>query len=492
MRDYFYICTMKTATKVKTSLKKLKLRATSLKLKSAALVSQDKLRQLQVVQYYRNSIAWTRHLDHRLKVHNTAPKEIDETERKCSNCGHHYSGRVCPQCGQVGTWSRYTWKQALLNLLDIWGLGNRPMFRTLQELFVRPGYMIQDYLNGCRQFYFPPFKLVAIAVVFLIFVGWLTGVHRLSPFSYLTEIIGLNEVADWEGVKAFVESKLDSIKSVFDVSNVEITTALKSLIAAITWFMWFLSRNMLYEWLFIGAVLGICIWIAFIKVSKYNFVETYIFLTYVMAQFLLCLIPGTLLVWLKGSLASVSPFLQHCAGYAFNAYSIAVVLLLLVVFRQFYGLTWKSTIMHLLLSLLVGLALVIVIGSLITSVLQKNYDVVGTIICDTFAMALIVRGFSFANQFLRANKQSVTRVVEYSCKVAMLVILYIFKLDGIIALKPVFLNSILIVIAMMIYAPLAVSLSLLPVAVYKNYQSTWRALLALLPVVILWVAIRSL
>jgi hypothetical protein len=124
--------------------------------------------------------------------------------------------------------------------------------------------------------------------------------------------------------------------------------------------------------------------------------------------------------------------------------------------------------------------------------LQKNYDVVGSIICDTFAMALIIRGFSFANQFLRANKQSVTRVVEYSCKVAMLVILYIFKLDGIIALKPVFLNSILIVIAMMIYAPLAVSLSLLPVAVYKNYQSTWRALLALLPVVILWVAIRSL
>lgn len=483
---------MKTAIKVKTSLQKLRLKAKSLKLKSTALVSHNKLKRLKTVKYYRNSKAWSRRLDHRLQQHRTVPDAIDETERRCTNCGHHYSGRVCPQCGQVGTWSRYTWKQAFLNLLDIWGLGNRPMFRTLHELFMRPGYMIRDYLNGCRQFYFPPFKLVAIAVVFLIFVGWLTGVHGLSPFSFLTENIGLSEVADWEGVKAFVDAKLDSIKSIFDISNVEITTSLKSVITAITWFVWFLSRNMLYEWLFIGAVLGICIWMAFIKVSKYNFVETYIFLTYVMAQFLLCLIPGTLLVWLKGSLASVSPFLQHCAGYAFIAYSIAVVLLLLTVFRQFYGLTRKSTVLHLLLSLLVGFVMIIVIGALITNILQKNYDVVGTIMCETVAIALIVRGFSFADQFLRANKKSVTRVVDYSCKVAMLVIFYTFKCDSIFAIEPAFLNYILILILMMIYAPLAVSLSLLPIAVYKNYQSTWRALLALLPVAILWVVIRSL
>ena len=55
-----------------------------------------------------------------------------------------------------------------MNFLDIWGLGNRPMFRTLRELFWRPGYMVRDYLNGHRQFYFPPFKLLAVVIVFLI------------------------------------------------------------------------------------------------------------------------------------------------------------------------------------------------------------------------------------------------------------------------------------------------------------------------------------
>jgi len=43
--------------------------------------------------------------------------------------------------------------------LDVWGLGNRGMFRTLRDLVLRPGYMIRDYLSGMQMAYFPPFKL---------------------------------------------------------------------------------------------------------------------------------------------------------------------------------------------------------------------------------------------------------------------------------------------------------------------------------------------
>jgi len=482
---------MKTFSKLKTSLKKLQLKATNLQAKCSALLRPENLKRLKVVKCYRDCKAWNRRLDHRLQLHTTAPDIIDETERKCSNCGHHYSGRICPQCGQAGTWSRYTWKQAILNLMDIWGLGNRPMFRTLRELYTRPGYMIRDYLNGRRQFYFPPFKLVAVAVVLLIFVGWLTGVHGLSPLSFFAESIGLDEVHDWDGIKPFVETKLETYTNALNISGIEISSALKSVIAAIMWFVLFLSKNMLYEWLFIGAVLGICIWIAFYRVSKYNFVETYIFLTYVLAQFLLCLIPGTLLIWLGGSVASLSPLLQQCAGYAFVAYSIAVVLLLTVVFRQFFGLTWMSTVLHLLLTLLVGLTLFTLTGVIITSISQHAYDIVADILLFSIAIALIVRGFSFAKRLLKANKEAVPRAVNYGCKAAMLSILFIFKCMS-IAIVPVFLYYIVIVIAMLVFAPLSVSLSLLPVAVYKNYHSTWRAMLSLLPAAILIVVMMSL
>ena len=225
--------------------------------------------------------------------------------------------------------------------------------------------------------------------------------------------------------------------------------------------------------------------------NKYNSVETYIFLTYVLAQFLLCLIPGTLLIWLEGSLASVSPFLQQCAGYAFVAYSCAVIFLLIVVFRQFFGLTWMSTVLHLLLTLLVATTLLYLIGLLITAISQKLYDVVGNIIVFTIAIALIVKGFSYAKQFLKANKEAVPRAVNYGCKAAMLVILYTLKCMS-IDIEPVFLSYILILIAMVVFAPLSVSLSLLPVAVYKKYHSTSRALLSLLPIAILFIVMASI
>ena len=48
---------------------------------------------------------------------------------------------------------------AFLNFLDVWGLGNRGMFRTIRDLVLRPGYMIRDYLKGMQMAYFPPFNM---------------------------------------------------------------------------------------------------------------------------------------------------------------------------------------------------------------------------------------------------------------------------------------------------------------------------------------------
>ena len=120
------------------------------------------------------------------------------------------------------------------------------MFRTLKELFWRPGYMIRDYLNGHRQFYFPPFKLVAVAVVLLVFVGWLTGVHGLSPLSFFAEVVGLDKVTDWEGIKAFVAAKLDAAADALQITGATDLSNLRAFLSAIVWLVWFLSRNMLF------------------------------------------------------------------------------------------------------------------------------------------------------------------------------------------------------------------------------------------------------
>ena len=78
---------------------------------------------------------------------------------------------------------RYSFKKAFLLFLDVWGLGNRGMFRTLRDLILRPGYMIRDYLQGMQMAYFPPFKMffLLIALTLLVENGVnIRGVNRME------------------------------------------------------------------------------------------------------------------------------------------------------------------------------------------------------------------------------------------------------------------------------------------------------------------------
>ena len=98
--------------------------------------------------------------------HQVAP--LSEEHHECATCGTHYEGNYCPRCGQSSRIGRYSFKNAILLYLDVWGLGNRGMFRSIRDLLLRPGYMIRDYLRGMQMAYFPPFKLF-----FLLIALWL-------------------------------------------------------------------------------------------------------------------------------------------------------------------------------------------------------------------------------------------------------------------------------------------------------------------------------
>ena len=96
-------------------------------------------------------------------------KKSDE-QHHCYTCGEEYHGNYCPQCGQSASIGRYSFKNALLLFLDVWGMGNRGMFRTLRDLILRPGYMIRDYISGMQMAYFPPFKLLFLLTAFLLVI----------------------------------------------------------------------------------------------------------------------------------------------------------------------------------------------------------------------------------------------------------------------------------------------------------------------------------
>ena len=86
---------------------------------------------------------YKRFLEWKLQPHQVSP--LSEEAHECPTCGTNYQGNYCPRCGQSARIGRYSLKKALLLFLDVWGMGNRGMFRTLRDLLLRPGYMIRDY-----------------------------------------------------------------------------------------------------------------------------------------------------------------------------------------------------------------------------------------------------------------------------------------------------------------------------------------------------------
>jgi hypothetical protein len=79
-------------------------------------------------------------------------------------------GNYCPRCGQSAIVGRFSFKKATLLFLDVWGLGNRGMFRSIRDLMLRPGYMIRDYISGMQSAYFPPFKMFFLLATFSLLV----------------------------------------------------------------------------------------------------------------------------------------------------------------------------------------------------------------------------------------------------------------------------------------------------------------------------------
>ena len=130
------------------------------------------------------------------KPHEVAP--LSDTPRCCSSCGTAYQGNYCPRCGQAAAIGRFSFKKALLLFIDVWGVGNRGMFRSIRDLMLRPGYMIRDYLRGMQSAYFPPFKmfflLTALALVVEHGFSFLPGeIENGSPKT--TEVLEEEKIA---------------------------------------------------------------------------------------------------------------------------------------------------------------------------------------------------------------------------------------------------------------------------------------------------------
>lgn len=95
----------------------------------------------------------------------------------CANCEHPVNGQYCSNCGQsVKDFHRPFFSVLSDSLGDALSLDNK-FFHTLIPLFVRPGYLTKEFMNGRRVRYTPPFRLY----LFLTFFAFLLLSHNHMP-----------------------------------------------------------------------------------------------------------------------------------------------------------------------------------------------------------------------------------------------------------------------------------------------------------------------
>jgi hypothetical protein len=89
----------------------------------------------------------------------------------CANCGALLQGAFCHLCGQsADPHHRSIWHLALESLEDIFHADGR-LLRTLPSLFLFPGRLARDLMEGRRARHVPPFRLFLVSLVLFIFAA---------------------------------------------------------------------------------------------------------------------------------------------------------------------------------------------------------------------------------------------------------------------------------------------------------------------------------
>ena len=148
---------------------------------------------------------------------------LSNEQHTCPTCGTQYEGNYCPRCGQSARVGRYSFKNMFKLFLDVWGLGNRSMFRSLRDLILRPGYMIRDYLKGMQMAYFPPFKMFFLLTTFSLIVSSglnLKGENKLAKENVETEVTISEDATDDSSVESEASQDVnDDSQKMKDLDN---------------------------------------------------------------------------------------------------------------------------------------------------------------------------------------------------------------------------------------------------------------------------------
>ena len=275
---------------------------------------------MEVKDRYRRFGEWKQ------RSHQVAP--LSDEAHECATCGTHYEGNYCPRCGQSARIGRYSFKKALLLFLDVWGVGNRGMFRSIRDLILRPGYMIRDYLQGMQMAYFPPFKMLFLlcTLSFLIDSGLnIQGINRYKLYMEQEKEYAEQKKAEAQNDKTLSEVRRTSAIAAQDVMYL---TEEK------------IKENYQFVMLFSLLVFSLPLWMLLRHspaIPDLRLSECFVSMVY---------ITNMLLIY------SLIPSLLCFSFKAESRFNLLVLLLAVIPIKQLSGYSYWNTIWRLLLALI--------------------------------------------------------------------------------------------------------------------------------------------
>jgi hypothetical protein len=101
--------------------------------------------------------------------------EKDKQEILCKNCENRFSGNYCPQCGQSVKDYDKPFRFIIIDFMGNLFAFDTRLWNTLKNMLFRPGKIEQDYSEGKRARYMPPFRLyVFISFIFFLMITWIS------------------------------------------------------------------------------------------------------------------------------------------------------------------------------------------------------------------------------------------------------------------------------------------------------------------------------
>jgi Protein of unknown function (DUF3667) len=97
----------------------------------------------------------------------------------CKNCGNGFEGNFCNNCGQKAVVNRFTLKHAFHDFLHSFTHIDRGILFLIKELFLRPGIVAKEYIEGKRKKYFNPYQYLLITVAVATFLS--VNYHLMGP-----------------------------------------------------------------------------------------------------------------------------------------------------------------------------------------------------------------------------------------------------------------------------------------------------------------------